>query len=100
MPRIALEPRFQVEYLSILDSDGNLDTALEPKLADQGPGSCPAGEHLHLAADGLDGAVVPRDGGDDLAGLADREAPALLRGPPRRRPAGAEPARSADHDPG
>ena len=25
---------FQVEYLSILDSDGNLDTALEPKLAD------------------------------------------------------------------
>ena len=34
MPRIALEPRFQVEYLSILDSDGNLDTALEPMLAD------------------------------------------------------------------
>ena len=34
MPRIALEPRFQVEYLSILDSDGNLDTALEPKLPD------------------------------------------------------------------
>jgi pyruvate dehydrogenase E1 component alpha subunit len=34
MPRIALEPRFHVEYLSILDSDGNLDTALEPKLAD------------------------------------------------------------------
>src|SRR5215510_8816937 len=34
MPRIALEPRFQVEYLSVLDSDGNLDTALEPKLAD------------------------------------------------------------------
>src|SRR5436309_8848488 len=34
MPRIAVEPRFQVEYLSILDSDGNLDTALEPKLAD------------------------------------------------------------------
>ena len=34
MPRIALEQRFQVEYLSILDSDGNLDTALEPKLAD------------------------------------------------------------------
>jgi len=33
MPRIALEPRFPVEYLSILDSDGNLDTALEPKLA-------------------------------------------------------------------
>src|SRR5437870_5559794 len=34
MPRIALEPRCQVEYLSILDSEGNLDTALEPKLAD------------------------------------------------------------------
>ena len=34
MSRIAVEPRFQVEYLSILDSDGNLDTALEPKLAD------------------------------------------------------------------
>src|SRR6266446_6689795 len=33
MPRITLEPRFHVEYLSILDSDGNLDTALEPKLA-------------------------------------------------------------------
>jgi len=33
MPRITLEPRFQVEYVSILDSDGNLDTALEPKLA-------------------------------------------------------------------
>jgi len=34
MPRIALEPRFQVEHLSILDSEGNLDTALEPKLRD------------------------------------------------------------------
>jgi pyruvate dehydrogenase E1 component alpha subunit len=34
MPRITLEPRFQVEHLSILDSDGNLDTSLEPKLAD------------------------------------------------------------------
>src|SRR6266542_3124940 len=33
MPRITLEPRFQVQYLSVLDSDGNLDTALEPKLA-------------------------------------------------------------------
>ena len=33
MPRITLEPRFQVEYLSILDSDGNLDTALEPELS-------------------------------------------------------------------
>jgi pyruvate dehydrogenase E1 component alpha subunit len=35
MPRIALEPRFQVEYLSVLDSDGNLDTALEPKLSEK-----------------------------------------------------------------
>src|SRR5213595_1401138 len=33
MPRIVLEPRFHVEYLSILDSEGNLDTALDPKLA-------------------------------------------------------------------
>jgi pyruvate dehydrogenase E1 component alpha subunit len=33
MPRTTLEPRFQVEYLSILDSDGNLDTSLEPDLA-------------------------------------------------------------------
>src|SRR6059036_3850324 len=32
MPRTILEPRFQVEYLSILDSEGNLDTALDPKL--------------------------------------------------------------------
>src|SRR5213083_3573330 len=33
MPRTILEPRFQVEYLSILDSEGNLDASLEPKLA-------------------------------------------------------------------
>ena len=33
MPRTTLEPRFQVEYLSILDSDGKLDTSLEPDLA-------------------------------------------------------------------
>src|SRR5436189_581137 len=33
MPRLILEPRFHVEYLSILDSEGNLDTALDPKLA-------------------------------------------------------------------
>jgi pyruvate dehydrogenase E1 component alpha subunit len=32
MPRTILEPRFQVEYLSILDSDGNLDTSLEPDI--------------------------------------------------------------------
>ena len=34
MPRTVLEPRFQVEYLSILDSEGNLDTSLEPDIAD------------------------------------------------------------------
>jgi pyruvate dehydrogenase E1 component alpha subunit len=32
MPRTVLEPRFQVEYLSILDSDGNLDSSLEPDI--------------------------------------------------------------------
>ena len=32
MPRTILEPRFQVEYLSILDSDGKLDTSLEPDI--------------------------------------------------------------------
>ena len=33
MPRTLIEPQFTVEHLSILDSDGNLDTALEPELA-------------------------------------------------------------------
>ncbi|HKB26737.1 MAG TPA: thiamine pyrophosphate-dependent enzyme, partial [Methylomirabilota bacterium] len=33
MPRTILEPRFQVEHLSILDSEGHLDAALEPKLS-------------------------------------------------------------------
>jgi pyruvate dehydrogenase E1 component alpha subunit len=33
MPRTILEPRFAVEHLSILDSDGNLDAALEPEIA-------------------------------------------------------------------
>src|SRR3989449_10545335 len=33
MPRKVLEPRFSVEYLSILDSDGNLDAALEPEIS-------------------------------------------------------------------
>lgn len=32
MPRTVLEPQFKVERLSILDSDGTLDAALEPKL--------------------------------------------------------------------
>jgi pyruvate dehydrogenase E1 component alpha subunit len=33
MPRSALEPKFQVEHLSILDADGKLDAALEPDIA-------------------------------------------------------------------
>jgi pyruvate dehydrogenase E1 component alpha subunit len=33
MPRTRVEPRFQVDYLSILDSDGTLDPALEPDLS-------------------------------------------------------------------
>src|SRR5499433_3678770 len=33
MPRTILEPQFAIEHLSILDSDGNLDTTLEPELA-------------------------------------------------------------------
>jgi pyruvate dehydrogenase E1 component alpha subunit len=32
MPRTIVEPRSQVEHLSILDADGNLDVALEPAL--------------------------------------------------------------------
>jgi len=32
MPRKILEPRFHVEHLSILDSEGNLDAALEPDI--------------------------------------------------------------------
>ena len=32
MPRTRVEPRFQVDYLSILDSDGTLDAALEPDI--------------------------------------------------------------------
>jgi pyruvate dehydrogenase E1 component alpha subunit len=32
MPRTVLEPRFQVEHLSVLDSDGNLDSSLEPDI--------------------------------------------------------------------
>src|SRR5499426_564374 len=33
MPRTIIEPQFPIERLSILDSEGNLDTALEPKLS-------------------------------------------------------------------
>ena len=33
MPRTRVEPRFQVDYLSILDSDGTLDDALEPDIS-------------------------------------------------------------------
>jgi pyruvate dehydrogenase E1 component alpha subunit len=32
MPRTPLEPRFQVDYLSILDAGGALDASLDPKL--------------------------------------------------------------------
>src|SRR5712692_7910780 len=32
MPRTRVEPRFQVDYLSILDRDGTLDAALEPDI--------------------------------------------------------------------
>ena len=32
MPRTRVEPRFQVEYLSILDSDGTLDDGLDPDI--------------------------------------------------------------------
>ena len=32
MPRTPLEPRFTVEYLSVLDAEGNLDAALDPRL--------------------------------------------------------------------
>ena len=33
MPRSPLEPRFQVDYMSILDAEGKVDPALEPRLA-------------------------------------------------------------------
>jgi pyruvate dehydrogenase E1 component alpha subunit len=33
MPRTVIEPRFQVEYLSVLDSDASLDARLEPDLS-------------------------------------------------------------------
>src|SRR5947207_3884599 len=33
MPRKPLEPPFTIEHLSILDSDANLDAALEPEIA-------------------------------------------------------------------
>jgi pyruvate dehydrogenase E1 component alpha subunit len=32
MPRTPIEPQFTIEHLSVLDSDGNLDTALEPEI--------------------------------------------------------------------
>ncbi len=32
MPRTHVEPRFQIDYLSILDSDGTLDDALDPRI--------------------------------------------------------------------
>jgi pyruvate dehydrogenase E1 component alpha subunit len=33
MPRTLIEPQFAIEHLSILDSDGNLDSALEPDIS-------------------------------------------------------------------
>jgi len=33
MPRTIIAPQFSIEHLSILDSDGNVDSALEPKIA-------------------------------------------------------------------
>jgi pyruvate dehydrogenase E1 component alpha subunit len=33
MPRTRVEPRFQIDYLSILDSDGTLDDALDPHIS-------------------------------------------------------------------
>jgi pyruvate dehydrogenase E1 component alpha subunit len=33
MPRTRVEPRFQIDYLSILDSDGTLDDALDPGIS-------------------------------------------------------------------
>ena len=33
MPRTIVEPQFAIEHLSILDSEGNLDSALEPDLS-------------------------------------------------------------------
>jgi pyruvate dehydrogenase E1 component alpha subunit len=32
VPRVPIEPRFAIEHLSILDSEGNLDAALEPDI--------------------------------------------------------------------
>lgn len=32
MPRTVIEPQFAIEHLSILDADGNLDSALEPPI--------------------------------------------------------------------
>src|SRR6266852_1663208 len=32
MPRTIIEPQFTIEHLSILDSDGNLDSALDPRI--------------------------------------------------------------------
>ena len=32
MPRTVIEPQFTIEHLSVLDSDGNLDSALDPQI--------------------------------------------------------------------
>ena len=43
MPRTTIEPQFTIEHLSILDSDGNLDSALDPRI--------PADELQRVTAD-------------------------------------------------
>src|SRR6266511_569945 len=55
MPRTPLEPRFTIEHLSILDSDGNLDAALDPKLA---PGDLKALHRAMLLGRRLDERMV------------------------------------------
>src|SRR5262245_46603012 len=55
MPRTIIEPTFQVEHLSILDSDGNVDTALEPEIA---PATLQAMYRAMLRARGLDERMV------------------------------------------
>ena len=57
MPRTIIEPQFTIEHLSILDSDGNLDTALEPEISARRPqaplsrhAARPASRRAHAAA--------------------------------------------------
>src|SRR5438445_459162 len=68
--------------------------------ADQGAGGLADRRRRDAPPGGLDGAVLPGDGRDAVAGLADRADPRLLRRAARGRAAGARPARPADHDSG